>query len=147
MNIEELQFKDKVNVLPEEKPATVFDINVIDNTIKYYIDFLNHYNVAHISIVYPIYLNPQILMDNGFEYVEGIVNGYYYKDIVIEKDTYLTKIGDKCNDNIFTVHELQHVLRQYGHKEFADSFVVNMESVTKPAINDDTNENANQAEA
>ena len=67
MNIEELQFKDKVNVMPEEKPATVFEINVINGSIKYYVDFLNHYNEALIQIVYPIYLNPQILLDNGFE--------------------------------------------------------------------------------
>lgn len=130
MKIEELQFKDKVNVLPEEKPATVFEINVIDGTIKYYVDFLHNYNVAPIQIVYPIYLNPAILLDNGFEYVESMTgNGYYLEDIIIEKDTYLTKIGDKCNDNIFTVNGLQHALREYGHKELADNFIVNMESV------------------
>lgn len=130
MKIEELQFKDKVNVMPEEKPATVFEINVIEGTIKYYIDFLNYYNTAAIEIVYPIYLNPWILLDNGFEYVESMEgNGYYYKDIIIEKDTYLTKIGGKCNDNIFTVHGLQHALREYGYKEMADSFIVRMESV------------------
>lgn len=130
MKIEELQFKDKVNVMPEEKPATIFDINVIEGTVKYYIDFLNHYNIASIEIVYPIYLNPQILFDNGFEYVEeGMPSGFYYKDIVIEKDTYLTKIGDKCNDNIFTVNGLQHALREYGHRDLADNFIVNIESV------------------
>lgn len=126
MNIEELQFKDKVNVMPEEKPATVFDINVIERTIKYYIDFLNSYNVAPIEIVYPIYLNGQILLDNGFEFVEG---RYYLEDIVIEDVTFLTKIGDKCNDNMYTVHKLQHALREYGHKDLADDFIVKVESL------------------
>jgi hypothetical protein len=126
MKIEELQFKDKVNVLPEEKPATIFDINVIEGTVKYYIDFLNHYNVANIEIVYPIYLNGQILLDNGFEYVDG---RYYLKDIIIESENYLTKIGDKCNDNLFTVNALQHALRQYGHKDLADDFIVKVESL------------------
>lgn len=126
MTIEELQFKDKVNVMPEEKPATVFDINVIEKTIKYYIDFLNSYNVAPIEIVYPIYLNGQILLDNGFEFVEG---RYYLEDIVIEDVTFLTKIGDKCNDNMYTVHKLQHALREYGHKDLADDFIVKVESL------------------
>lgn len=126
MTIEELQFKDKVNVMPEEKPATVFDINVIERTIKYYIDFLNSYNVAPIEIVYPIYLNGQILLDNGFEFVEG---RYYLEDIVIEDVTFLTKIGDKCNDNMYTVHKLQHALREYGHKDLADDFIVKVESL------------------
>ena len=139
MNIEELQFKDKVNVMPEEKPATVFEVNVINGSIKYYVDFLNHYNEALIQIVYPIYLNPQILLDNGFEEVEG---RFYYKDIVIEKDTYLTKIGDKCNDNIYEVHKLQHALREYGHKDFADNFIVNIESVTKNNMPQTETENA-----
>lgn len=125
MNIEELQFKDKVNVMPEEQPATIFEINVIEGTVKYYIDFLNKYNIAPMEIVYPIYINGQILLDNGFEYVDG---RYYLKDIVIESENYLTKIGDKCNDNIFTVHELQHALRQYGHKDLADEFIVRVES-------------------
>jgi len=129
MKIEELQFKDKVNVMPEEKPATVFEINVIEKTIKYYVDLLNHYNVAPIEIIYPIYLNEQILLDNGFEYVEGLPSGFYYKDIVIEKDTYLTKIGDKCNDNIFTVNALQHALREYGYRDLADNFIVKVESL------------------
>lgn len=126
MNIEELQFKDKVNVMPEEQPATIFEINVIEGTVKYYIDFLNKYNIAPMEIVYPIYINGQILLDNGFEYVDG---RYYLKDIVIESENYLTKIGDKCNDNIFTVHELQHALRQYGHKDLADEFIVRVESL------------------
>ena len=126
MNIEDLQFKDKVNVMPEEKPATVFEINVIERTIKYYIDFLNAYNVAPIEIVYPIYLTGQILLDNGFEFIEG---RYYCEDIVIEGITFLTKIGDKCNDNIYEVHKLQHVLRDYGHKELADNFIVKLESL------------------
>lgn len=126
MNIEELQFKDKVNVMPEEKPATIFEINVIEGTVKYYIDFFNYYNVAPIEIIYPIYLNGQMLLDNGFEYVEG---RYYLEDIVIEDVTFLTKIGDKCNDNMFTVHGLQHALRQYGHKDLADNFIVKVESL------------------
>ena len=128
MKIEELQFKDKVNVMPEEKPATVFEVNVITGSIKYYIDFLNSYNEAPIEIVYPIYLNRQILLDNGFEEVEG---RFYFKDIVIEMDTYLTRIGDKCNDNIYEVHKLQHALREYGHKDLADNFIVDIESVKK----------------
>jgi len=126
MNIEELQFKDKVNVMPEEKPATVFEINVIAGTIKYYIDFLNAYNVAASEIVYPIYLTPQILMDNGFEYLEGKL---YFKDIIIDAESFLTKIDDKFNDCIFTVHGLQHKLREYGHRELADEFVVKVESL------------------
>ena len=126
MKIEELQFKDKVNVMPEEKPATIFEINVIEGTVKYYIDFLNHYNVAPIEIIYPIYLNGQILLDNGFEFVEG---RYYREDIVIEDVTFLTKIGDKCNDSLFTVHGLQHALREYGHRELADEFIVKVESL------------------
>lgn len=126
MKIGELQFKDKVNVMPEEKPATIFEINVIEGTVKYYIDFLNHYNVAPIEIIYPIYLNGQILLDNGFEFVEG---RYYLEDIVIEDVTFLTKIGDKCNDSLFTVHGLQHALREYGHRDLADEFVVKVESL------------------
>lgn len=126
MKIEELQFKDKVNVMPEEKPATIFEINVIEGTVKYYIDFLNHYNVAPIEIIYPIYLNGQILLDNGFEFVEG---RYYREDIVIEDVTFLTKIGDKCNDSLFTVHGLQHALREYGHRDLADEFIVKVESL------------------
>lgn len=126
MNIEELQFKDKVNIMPEEKPATIFEINVIEGTVKYYIDLFNYYNVAASEIVYPIYLTGQMLLDNGFEYVSG---RFYLKDIVIEEESFLTKIGDKCNDSIFTVHGLQHVLRQYGHKELADNFIVKVESL------------------
>ena len=126
MNIEELQFKDKVNIMPEEKPATIFDINVIEGTVKYYIDFLNAYNVAASEIIYPIYLTAQMFLDNGFEYVNG---RFYLYDIVIEEGSFLTKIGDKCNDNIFTVHELQHALRQYGHRDLADEFIVKVESL------------------
>ncbi|MBQ1820931.1 MAG: hypothetical protein II117_04930 [Clostridia bacterium] len=75
---------------------------------------------------FAIYLTPQILLDNGFEFLDG---RYYCEDIVIEGITFLTKIGDKCNDNIYEVHKLQHVLRDYGHKELADNFIVKLESL------------------
>lgn len=132
MKIEDLQFKDKVIICGEELKigATVFEFNVINGSVNYYMDFLDHYNTAPIEIIYPIFLNSQILLDNGFEEVDAITgHGFYYKDIIIDKDTFNVKIGDKFNDNIYTFHELQHVLRQFGYEDFANSLKVIPEHV------------------
>ncbi len=132
MKIEELQFKDKIIVCGEELKigATVFEFNVINGSVNYYMDFLDHYNTAPIEIIYPIFLNAQILLDNGFEEVESVNGvGFYYKDIIIYKETFNVKIGDKFNDYIYTVHELQHVLRQFGHEEFANTLKIIPEHV------------------
>ena len=132
MKIEDLQFKDKVIVCGEvlKIGATVFEINIVNGSVNYYMDFLDHYNTANIQIIYPIFINKQILLDNGFEEVETVNGtGLYYKDIIIDKDTFNVKIGDKFNDNIYTFHELQHVLRQFGHEDFANSLKVIPEHV------------------
>lgn len=132
MKIEDLQFKDKVIICGEELKigATVFEFNVINGSVNYYMDFLDHYNTAPIEIIYPIFLNDQIFLDNGFEEVESVNGiGFYYKDIIVDKDTLNVKIGDKFNNCIYTVHDFQHVLRQFGYEDFANTLKIIPEHV------------------